>query len=37
MSKVENVNFCYICTLAFETRKQFVKHNLSDDQVEKGV
>ena len=31
MSKVENVNFCYICDLAFETRKQFVKHNLNDE------
>ena len=31
MSKVENVNFCYICDFAFETRKQFVKHNLSDE------
>ena len=31
MSKVENVNFCYICDLVFETRKQFVKHNLSDE------
>ena len=31
MSKVESVNFCYISDLAFETRKQFIKHNLSDD------
>ena len=30
MSKAENVNFCYICDLAIETRKQFVKHSLSD-------
>ena len=35
MSKVENVNFCYICDLAFETRKQFVKHNLSDEHLNK--
>ena len=33
ISKVENVNFCYICDLAFETRKQFVKHNLSDEHL----
>ena len=31
MSKVENVNSCYICDLAFKTRTQFVKHNLSDE------
>ena len=36
MSKVENVNFCYICDLAFETRKQFVKHNLSDEHVNRA-
>ena len=30
MSKVEHVNFCYICDLGFETRKQFAKNNLSD-------
>ena len=33
MSKVENVNFCYIYDLAFETRKQFAKHNLSDEHL----
>ena len=36
MSKVENVNFCYICDLAFETRKQFVKHNLSDEPLNRA-
>ena len=36
MSKVENVNFCYICDLAFETRKQFVKHNLSEEHLNKA-
>ena len=39
MSKVESVNFCSICDFAFETRKQFIKHNLSDESLkncEKG-
>ena len=27
ISKAESVNFCSICDLAFETRKQFIKHN----------
>ena len=36
MSKVENVNFCYICDLAFETRKQIVKHNLSDEHLKRA-
>ena len=36
MSKVENVNFCYICDLAFETRKQFVKQNLRDEHLNKA-
>ena len=36
MSKVENVNFCYICDLAFETRKQFVKNNLSDEHLNRA-
>ena len=36
MSKVENVNFCYICDLAFETRKQFAKHNLSDEHLNRA-
>ena len=36
MSKVENLNFCYICDLAFETRRQFVKHNLSDEHLNKA-
>ena len=31
MSKVEDVNFFYICDLAFETRKQFVVHKLKDE------
>ena len=35
-SNVENVNFFYICDLAFETRKQFVKHNLSDEQLNRA-
>ena len=33
MSKLENVNFCYICDLASETRKQFIKHNISDQHL----
>ena len=36
MSKVENVNFCYVCDLAFETRKQFFKHNLSDEHINRA-
>ena len=36
MSKVENVNFCYICDLAFETRKQIVKHNLGYEHLNKA-
>ena len=36
MSKVENVNFCYICDLGFETRKQFVKHKLSDEHLNRA-
>ena len=36
MSKVENVNFCYICDLAIETRKQFVEHNLSDEHLNRA-
>ena len=32
MSKVESVNVCSICDLPLETRKQFIKHNLSDEQ-----
>ena len=36
MSSVENVNLCYICDLAFEIRKQFVKHNLSDEHLNKA-
>ena len=36
MSKVENVNFCYICDQAFETRKQFIKHNLSDEHINRA-
>ena len=36
MSKVENVNFRYICDLACETRKQFVKHNLSDEHLNRA-
>ena len=36
MPKVENVNFCYICDLVFETRKQFVKHNLSDEHLNRA-
>ena len=33
MSKVESVSFRSICDLAFETRKQFIKHNLSDEHL----
>ena len=33
MPKVESVNFCSICELAFETRKQFIKHSLSDEHL----
>ena len=36
MSKVKNVNFYYICDLAFETRIQFVKHNLSDEHLNRA-
>ena len=36
MSKVENVNFCYICDQAFETRKQFIKHTLSDEHLNRA-
>ena len=36
MSKIENVNFCYICDWAFETRKQFVNHNLSDEHLNRA-
>ena len=36
MSKVESVNFCYICDLAFEARKQFIKHNLSDEHLNRA-
>ena len=33
ISKVKSVNFCSICDMAFETRKQFIKHNLSDEHL----
>ena len=33
MSKVGNINFCYVCDLAFETGKQLMKHNLSDEHL----
>ena len=36
MSKVENVNFCYICDLAFETRKLFIIHRLSDEHLNRA-
>ena len=36
MSKVENVNFCYICDLAFETKRQFVKNKLSDEHLNRA-
>ena len=36
MSKVESVNFCYICDLAFETMKQFIKHNLGDERLNRA-
>ena len=36
MSIVEKVNFCYISDLAFETGKQFVKHNLSDERLNRA-
>ena len=36
MSREENVNFCSICDLAFETRKQFVKHSLGDENLNKA-
>ena len=36
ISKVENVNLCYICDLAFATRKQFIKHNLSDEHLNRA-
>ena len=36
MSKVENLNLFYICDLAFETRKKFVEHNLSDEHLNRA-
>ena len=36
MSIVESVKVCYICDLAFETRKQFIKHNLSDEHLNRS-
>ena len=36
MFKVESVNFCYICDLAFKRRKHFIKHNLSDGQLNRA-
>ena len=36
MSKVESANFCYNCDLAFETRKQFIKHNISDEHLNRA-
>ena len=36
MSQVEYVNFCYFCDQAFETRKQFIKHNLSDEHLNRA-
>ena len=33
MSKVESVNICSICDLAFETRKIFIKHNFSEEHL----
>ena len=36
MSKVESVNFCYICDLVYEARKQFIKHNLSDEHLNRA-
>ena len=37
MSKVGNVSFCSICDSAFETRKQFIKHNLSDEHINRAI
>ena len=36
MSKLESVNFCYVCFLAFETRKQFIKDNLGDENLNRA-
>ena len=36
MSEVESLNFCYICDLAFEKRKQFIKLNLSDEHLKRA-
>ena len=36
MSIVENVNFCYSCDQAFETKKQFIKHNLSEEHLNRA-
>ena len=36
MSKIENVNFCYICDQAFETKKQFIKFNLSEEHLNRA-
>ena len=33
MSKVGSVNVCSICDLAFETKKQFIEHHISDEHL----
>ena len=37
MSKIKSVNFVYISDLAFETRKQFIKHNFNDEHLNRAT
>ena len=37
MSKVGNVNFYSICDLACETRRQLIKHNLSNEDLNRAI
>ena len=36
MSNVNSVNFCDNCELFFDPRKEFLKHNLSDEQLNRA-
>ena len=35
-NNVSIVNTCTICNLSFETRKQIIKHNLSDEHLKRA-
>ena len=35
-NNVTGVNTCIICNLTFETRKQFIKHTLSDEHLKRA-